>query len=126
MGDGPFFYSYFHFHQNESIRPHSFSVSYNEMGGQTAFAYYDNDTRLLSYWFMRDMNPLEFAGYLNEPINVIRDVARPLIKGNCLLEEFKSEAFQEEHDLVWAAIIMPDCIVCYNGNYVITMKKRTK
>ena len=110
--------------KNESIRLHSFSISYTEMGGQTAFAYYDNDTRLLSYWFMRDMNPLEFVNYLNEPINVIRDVARPLIKGNCLLEEFKSKAFQEEHDLVWAALIMEDSIVCYDQHYVVIMKKR--
>lgn len=94
------------------------------MGGQTAFAYYDSDARLLSYWFMRDMGPLEFANYLNEPLNVIRDVARPLLQGNCLLEEFKSKAFHDEHDLVWAAIIMPECIVCYNHDYVITMKKR--
>jgi len=96
------------------------------MGGQTAFAYYDNDARLLSYWFMCDMGPIEFANYLNEPLNVIKDVARPLIKGNCLLEEFKSKEFQDEHDLVWAAIIMPDCIVCYNNNLVVTMKKRMK
>ncbi len=79
---------------------------------------------LLSYWFMRDMNPLEFANYLNEPLHVIKDVARPLIKGHCLLEEFKSEKFQEENDLVWAAVIMEGSIVCYNHNYVIIMKKR--
>jgi hypothetical protein len=94
------------------------------MGGQTAFAYYDNDTRLLSYWFMRDMNPLEFANYLNEPLHVIKDVAHPLIKGHCLLEDFKSEKFQEENDLVWAAIIMEGSIVCYNRQYTIIMKKR--
>ena len=63
------------------------------MGGQTAFAYL-NEMNLLSYWFMRDMGPLEFAHYLNEPLSVIKDVARPLIKGHCLLEEFKSEKFQ--------------------------------
>jgi hypothetical protein len=73
---------------------------------------------------MRDMNPLEFANYLNEPLHVIKDVARPLIKGHCLLEEFKSEKFQEENDLVWAAVIMEGSIVCYNHNYVIIMKKR--
>ena len=94
------------------------------MGGQTAFAYYDNDTHLLSYWFMRDMGPLEFAHYLDEPMNVMKDVARPLLKGHCLLEEFKSEKFQEEHDLVWAAVIMPEAIVCYNYQYTIIMKKR--
>jgi len=55
---------------------------------------------------------------------VIRDVARPLIKGNCLLEEFKSKAFHEEHDLVWAALIMEDSIVCYDQHYVVIMKKR--
>jgi hypothetical protein len=93
------------------------------MGGQTAFAYL-NEMNLLSYWFMRDMNPLEFTNYLNEPLHVIKDVARPLIKGHCLLEEFKSEKFQEENDLVWAAVIMEGSIVCYNHNYVIIMKKR--
>jgi hypothetical protein len=93
------------------------------MGGQTAFAYL-NEMNLLSYWFMRDMNPLEFANYLNEPLSVIKDVARPLIKGHCLLEEFKSEKFQEDHDLVWAAVIMEGSIVCYDHNYVIIMKKR--
>lgn len=94
------------------------------MGGQTAFAYYDGDTHLLSYWFMRDMNPLEFANYLNDPLHVIKDVARPLIQGNCLLDEFKSEKFQDEHDLVWAAVIMEGSIVCYNHQYTIIMKKR--
>jgi len=94
------------------------------MGGQTAFAYYDNDSQLLSYWLMRDMNPLEFINYLNEPLHVIKDVARPLLKGNCLLDEFKSRAFQEEHDLVWAAIILPESIVCYNRQYTLILKKR--
>ena len=70
------------------------------------------------------MNPLEFANYLNEPLSVIKDVARPLIKGHCLLEEFKSDKFQEENDLVWAAVIMEGSIVCYNHNYVMIMKKR--
>uniref|UniRef100_A0A6C0AJX5 Uncharacterized protein n=1 Tax=viral metagenome TaxID=1070528 RepID=A0A6C0AJX5_9ZZZZ len=93
------------------------------MGGQTAFAYL-NEMNLLSYWFMRDMGPLEFAHYLNEPLSVIKDVARPLIKGHCLLEEFKSEKFQEEHDLVWAAVIMEGSIVCYDHQYTIIMKKR--
>ena len=96
------------------------------MGGQTAFAYYDNDTHLLSYWFMRDMNPLEFANYLNDPLNVIKDSARLLLEGHCLLEEFKSKAFHEEHDLVWAAVIMEGSIVCYDQNYVIIMKKRNE
>jgi hypothetical protein len=94
------------------------------MGGQTALGYYDNDTHLITYWFMRDMNPLEFAHYLNEPLNVIKDVARPLIQGNCLLEDFKSKEFQEEYDLVWAAVIMEGSIVCYNHQYTIIMKKR--
>jgi hypothetical protein len=94
------------------------------MGGQTAFAYYDTDSQLLSYWLMRDMNPLEFAAYLNEPLHVIKDVARPLLKGNCLLDEFKSKEFHEEHDLVWAAIILPESIVCYDQHYTIIMKKR--
>ena len=100
------------------------SYSDTKMGGQTAFAYYDNDTQLLSYWFMRDMGPLEFAHYLNEPLSVIKDVARPLLKGHCLIEEFKSKEFQEEHDLVWAAIILPESIVCYNHQYTVIMKKR--
>jgi len=94
------------------------------MGGQTAFAYYDSDTQLLSYWFMRDMGPLEFAHYLDEPFHVIKDVARPLINGHCLLEEFKSKEFQDEHDLVWAAVIMEGSIVCYNHQYTVIMKKR--
>ena len=55
---------------------------------------------------------------------MIKDVARPLIKGHCLLEEFKSKEFQEENDLVWAAVIMEGSIVCYDHNYVIIMKKR--
>jgi len=93
------------------------------MGGQTAFAYL-NEMNLLSYWFMRDMNPLEFANYLNEPLSVIKDVARPLIKGHCLLEEFKSKEFQEENDLVWAAVIMEGSIVCHDQHYTIIMKKR--
>jgi hypothetical protein len=93
------------------------------MGGQTAFAYL-NEMNLLSYWFMRDMNPLEFANYLNEPLQVIKDVARPLIKGHCLLEEFKSAKFHEEHDLVWAAVIMEGSIVCHNHQYTIIMRKR--
>jgi hypothetical protein len=96
------------------------------MGGQTAFAYYDSDAQLLSYWFMRDMGPLEFVGYLNEPLNVIKDVARPLLQGNCLLDEFKSAKFQEEHDLVWVAVILPESIVCYDKEHVIIMKKRAK
>lgn len=75
---------------------------------------------------MRDMGPLEFAHYLDEPMNVIKDVARPLLQGNCLLDEFKSEAFQDEHDLVWAAVILPESIVCYNHQYTIIMKKRAK
>ena len=110
--------------KNGSVNPQSFSVAYYRMGGQTAFAYYDNDSQLLSYWLMRDMNPLEFINYLNEPLHVIKDVARPLLKGNCLLDEFKSAKFQEEHDLVWAAIILPESIVCYNRQYTVIMKKR--
>ena len=94
------------------------------MGGQTAFAFYDNDTHLLSYWFMRDLGPLDFTGYLHEPFQVIKDVARPLIKGHCLLEEFKSRKFHEQHDLVWAAVIMEGSIVCHNHQYTIIMKKR--
>jgi len=110
--------------KNGCLITQSFSVAYYRMGGQTAFAYYDNDSQLLSYWLMRDMNPLEFINYLNEPLHVIKDVARPLLKGNCLLDEFKSEKFQEEHDLVWAAIILPESIVCYNRQYTVIMKKR--
>ena len=32
--------------------------------------------------------------------------------------------FQDEHDLVWAAVIMEGSIVCYNHQYTIIMKKR--
>lgn len=94
------------------------------MGGQTALGYYDSDAHLVSYWFMRDMSPLELTEYLREPYNVMKDVARPLLAGNCLLEEFKSRAFQDEHDLVWAVMVLPESMVCYNRDYVVIMKKR--
>lgn len=95
------------------------------MGGQTAFAYYDSDARLVSYWFMRDMGLTEILEYLKEPYNVIKDVARPMLVGNCLLEEYKSAAFREEHALVWTVMILPESIVCYNSEHILIMKKRT-
>jgi hypothetical protein len=94
------------------------------MGGQTAFGFYDNDTKLVSYYFMGDYALDAIESYVLQPYNVLYDSAKPLFEGWCLIEEFKSSAFQNEHDLVAAVVIMPGSIVCYKPKSISIIKKR--
>lgn len=94
------------------------------MGGQTAFGFYDNDTKLVSYYFMGDYALNDIKKYLKEPYNVIRDCAAPLLNGNCTIQEYKSREFREEHDLVGACIILPDSIVCYDSESIVIYRRR--
>ena len=94
------------------------------MGGQTAFGFYDNDTKLVSYYFMGDYAVNDIKSYVLEPYNVMKDAAQPLIEGCCSIEEFKSSKFQEEHDLVCAAMILPESIGCYDAQTIVIYKKR--
>jgi hypothetical protein len=94
------------------------------MGGQTAFGFYDNDTKLVSYYFMGDYAVNDIKSYVLEPYNVMKDAAQPLIEGCCSIEEFKSSEFHEEHDLVCAAMILPESIVCYDAKTIVIYKKR--
>jgi hypothetical protein len=95
------------------------------MGGQSAFGFYDQDAKLVSYYFMGDSALGDIRSYLKEPYNVMKDCAKKLFVGNCLLEEFKSSEFANEHDLVGAAMILPDSIVCYHTDTIVIYKKRT-
>ena len=94
------------------------------MGGQTAFGFYDNNTKLVSYYFMGDSALNDIDTYVLEPYNVLYDSAKPLFEGWCLIEDFKSSAFQEQHDLVAAVLIMPGSIVCYKLKSISITKKR--
>jgi mRNA-degrading endonuclease YafQ of YafQ-DinJ toxin-antitoxin module len=94
------------------------------MGGQSAFGFYDADAHLVSYYFMGDYAIRDIKKYLKEPYNVLKDCARPMFEGNCLLDEFKSQKFQDEHDLVGAVLIMRDCIICYDQDSIVVYRKR--
>ena len=94
------------------------------MGGQTAFGFYDNDTKLVSYYFMGDYAVNDIELYVLEPYNVLYDSAKPLFEGCCSIEEFKSSEFQDEHDLVCAAMILPGAIVCIKPKCISITKKR--
>ena len=95
------------------------------MGGQTAFAFLDSyDPQRVNYYFMGDSAMNDIKKYLMEPYNVMKDCAKPLFKGNCTLEEYKSREFQDEHDLVGAIIIMPDSIVVYDQETIVIYKRR--
>jgi len=54
-----------------------------------------------------------------ELYNVLKDAAQPLLEGRRSIEEFKSSKFQEEHDLVCAAMILPESIVCYDAKTIV-------
>jgi hypothetical protein len=94
------------------------------MGGQSAFGFYDQDAHLVSYYFMGDSALNDIRMLLREPYNVLKDTARPLFEGNCLLDEFKSEKFANEHDLVGAVMILPDSILCFHTDAVVIYKRR--
>ena len=94
------------------------------MGGQTAFGFYDSDAKLVSYYFMSDYALNDIETYVLEPYNVLYDSAKLLFEGWCPIEEFKSSAFQDEHDLVAAVLIMPGSIVCYKLKSISIIKKR--
>jgi hypothetical protein len=94
------------------------------MGGQVAFGFYDNDAKLVSYYFMGDSALNYIETYVLEPYNVLYDSAKLLFDGWCPIEEFKSSAFQDEHDLVAAVLIMPGSIVCYKLKIISIIKKR--
>jgi hypothetical protein len=94
------------------------------MGGQSAFGFYDYNTKLISYYFMGDSAANDIKAYVREPYNVLKDSAQPLIQGQCSIEEFKSSEFHEEHDLVCAAIILPHSIVCFDEHTVTIHRKR--
>ena len=94
------------------------------MGGQTAFGLYDPDAKLVSYYFMGDSAMNDIKTLLKEPYNVLWDCAQPLIQGNCLLDEFKSREFQDEHDLVGAVMILPDSFVAYDADTIVIYRRR--
>ena len=94
------------------------------MGGQTAFGFYDSDAKLVSYYFMGDSAMNDIKKLLREPYNVLWDCAQPLLSGNCLLSEFKSTEFQDEHDLVGAVMILPGSFVVYDAETIVIYKRR--
>jgi len=96
------------------------------MGGQTAFGFYDQDAKLVSYYFMGDSAMNDIKVLLKEPYNVLWDCAKPLFNGNCLLSEFKSREFQDEHDLVASVMILPDSFVAYEAETIVVYKRRTE
>lgn len=97
------------------------------MGGQTAFAFIDvDDHKRVNYYFMGDYALGDIKKYLKESFNVMKDCAKPLFEGNCTIEEYKSQKFAEEHDLVGACIILADCIVCHDQDTTVTYRRRTK
>ena len=97
------------------------------MGGQTAFAFIDPyDSHRVDYYFMGDYALGDIKKYLKEPFKVLKDCAKPLINGNCTVEEYKSQMFQDKHDLVGACIILPDCIVCYDSETIVKYSRRNE
>lgn len=95
------------------------------MGGQTAFAFIDpSDSHRVDYYFMGDYALADIKMYLKEPFKVMKDCAKPLFKGNCTLQEYKSREFQEDHDLVGACIILPDSIVVYDAETIVIYRRR--
>jgi len=95
------------------------------MGGQTAFAFIDSyDPQRLNYYFMGDSALNDIKKYLKEPYNVMKDCATTLFEGNCTIQEYKSNKFQEDNDLVAAVVIMPDSIVCYDMETIVIYRKR--
>ena len=95
------------------------------MGGQTAFAFLDSyDPQRVNYYFMGDYALGDIRKYLMEPYHVMKDCAAPLINGSCTIEEYKSRKFQDEHDLVGAAVIMPDSIVVYDAETIVIYRRR--
>jgi hypothetical protein len=98
-----------------------------KMGGQSAFAFIDpSDSHRVDYYFMGDSAMNDIKSYLKEPFKVMKDCARPLFVGNCTVQEYKSSAFAEDHDLVGACIILPDCIVCYDAETTVTYRRRVE
>ena len=96
------------------------------MGGQTAFGFIDSsDSHRVEYYFMGDYAINDIRKYLMEPFKVMKDCAKPLFCGNCTLQEYKSREFQDQHDLVGACIILPDCIVCYDSETIVTYRRRS-
>jgi len=94
------------------------------MSGQTAFGYYDVDAKLVSYWFMGAMSLDEIEEYSDNPLNVIVDSAKPMLAGNCLLDEFKSVEFRHDNNVKWAVMYLSDSTVCYSFKSIVIMKKR--
>ena len=94
------------------------------MGGQTAFGFYDSDAKLVSYYFMGDSAMNDIETYLHEPYEVMKDCARPMFVGNCLLDEFKSSEFADNNDLVGAVMILPESMVCYKEKTIIIYRRR--
>jgi hypothetical protein len=95
------------------------------MGGQSAFAFIDPyDPQRVDYYFMGDYALGDIESYLHEPYNVMYDCGKTLFQGNCTIEEFKSRKFADEHDLVGAAIIMPDSIVCFKMKTIMIYRRR--
>jgi hypothetical protein len=82
------------------------------------------DPQRVDYYFMGDSALADIRKYLKEPYRVMKDCAKPLFKGNCTLQEYKSREFQDEHDLVGACIILPDSIVCYDQDTIVIYRKR--
>lgn len=95
------------------------------MGGQTAFAFIDPyDPQRVDYYFMGDSALGDIESYLHEPYNVMYDCGKTLFQGNCTIQEYKSRNFAEDHDLVGAAIIMPDSIVCFKMKTIVIYRRR--
>jgi hypothetical protein len=74
---------------------------------------------------MGDSALSDIPSLLKEPYNVLKDSARSLLAGNCLLEEYKSAKFAYEHDLVGTVMILPGSIICYHTETIVIYKRRT-
>ena len=97
------------------------------MGGQSAFAFIDSyNPHRVNYYFMSDSALGDIKKYIMEPYKVMKDCAQTMFEGNCTLEEYKSEKFHEENDLVGACLILPDCIVCYDSETIVNYRRRTE
>jgi hypothetical protein len=95
------------------------------MGGQVAFAFIDpSDSKRVDYYFMGDYSLGEIETYLHESYKVMKDCGTTLFEGNCTLDEYNSKKFQEDHDLVGACIILPDCIVLHKQHTIVTYRRR--
>ena len=95
------------------------------MGGRSAFAFIDpSDSHRVDYYFMGDSALGDIKAYLKEPFKIMKDCAKPLFVGNCTVQEYKSKNFQDDHDLVGACIILPDCIVCYDAETIVIYRRR--